>query len=116
MQVDGETVAYLSRTVRVLEQRKASLSRELDCCTPVPRLPQQIVQNRLDEWRRLLRASTTQARAVLHPEVVAPKRSLSGPHPSGNAGTARGFLHAARASSTERLDHISGDYQRRVVS
>ncbi len=35
------------------------------CLQPVPRLPQQVVQNRLDEWRRLLRQSTTQGRAVL---------------------------------------------------
>ena len=49
----------------MLEQRKAGIARELDACIPVPRLPQQVVQNRLDEWRRLLRASTTQARAVL---------------------------------------------------
>jgi hypothetical protein len=32
---------------------------------PVPRLPQHVVQSRLDEWRRLLRSSTTQSRAVL---------------------------------------------------
>jgi len=32
---------------------------------PVPRLPATVVENRLAEWRRLLRQSVTQGRAVL---------------------------------------------------
>jgi hypothetical protein len=31
----------------------------------VPHLPQPVLENRLDEWRRLLRMSPTQGRAVI---------------------------------------------------
>ena len=59
-----EIVSILAR-LRALEQRQAAITSELEMLQPVPRLPQQVVQNRLDEWRRLLRQSTTQGRAVL---------------------------------------------------
>jgi len=62
---EGAGLDSIIAKLRVLEQRKAAIARELDSCIPVPRLPQQVVQDRLDEWRRLLRSSTTQARAVL---------------------------------------------------
>src|SRR5205085_2587257 len=32
---------------------------------PIPRLPRALVESRLEEWRRLLRQSVTQGRAVL---------------------------------------------------
>ena len=62
---DGAGVASIVAKLRQLEQRQASITRELEGLNPVPRLPQQVVQSRLDEWRRLLRANTTQGRAVL---------------------------------------------------
>jgi site-specific DNA recombinase len=62
---EGTGLVSLVAKLRQLEQRQASITRELESLTPVPRLPQAVVQNRLDEWRRLLRASTTQGRAVL---------------------------------------------------
>ena len=62
---EGASVKSLVEKVRTLEQCQASITRELEGLNPVPRLPQQVVQNRLDEWRRLLRASVTQGRAVL---------------------------------------------------
>jgi hypothetical protein len=62
---EGASVASLVAKLRQLEQRQTSIARELEALNPVPRLPQQVVQSRLDEWRRLLRASTTQGRAVL---------------------------------------------------
>jgi hypothetical protein len=51
--------------LRILEDRRREITSELEALQPVPRLPRQIIQGRLDEWRRLLRASTTQGRAVL---------------------------------------------------
>jgi hypothetical protein len=62
---DAGPVASIVAKLRALEQRQATISSELDSLQPVPRLPQHVVQGRLDEWRRLLRASTTQGRAVL---------------------------------------------------
>ena len=61
---NGDVGSIVAR-LRALEQRQAAITSELEMLQPVPRLPQQVVQNRLDEWRRLLRASTTQGRAVL---------------------------------------------------
>ena len=51
--------------VRELETRRAAIVRRLISLSPVPRLAPQVIENRLAEWRRLLRASTTQGRAVL---------------------------------------------------
>lgn len=48
-----------------LERRQKAIARELTAFRPVPRLPRDVVENRLAEWRRLLRASITQGRAVL---------------------------------------------------
>ena len=62
---EGAGVASLVAKLRVLEQRKLAINGELKMLQPVPRLPQHEVTARLDEWRRLLRASTTQGRAVL---------------------------------------------------
>lgn len=61
-------IAFASAIVtklRALEQRKATLRVQLDSVQPVPRLPEHIVQNHLNQWRRLLRGSITQGRAVL---------------------------------------------------
>lgn len=38
---------------------------EMATLRPVPRLAPAVIENRLAEWRRLLRASTTQGRTVL---------------------------------------------------
>jgi hypothetical protein len=38
---------------------------ELTTLKPLPRIAPALVERRLDEWRRLLRQSTTQGRAVL---------------------------------------------------
>lgn len=53
-----------TRTLFARERRHA-IDDELWSVQPVPRLPAEVVENRLAEWRRLLRASVTQGRAVL---------------------------------------------------
>ena len=50
-----------------LGQRIKRLVAELASLRPVPRLAPAVIENRLAEWRRLLRGSTTQGRAVLQP-------------------------------------------------
>ena len=76
---EGAAVASIVAKLRALEQRKAAISGELDMLQPVPRLPQHVVTGRLDEWRRRLRASTTQGRAVLQ-RVIAGRITFT---PSG---------------------------------
>jgi len=51
--------------VREWEARRAAIASEIAALQPVPRLPVSVVESRLAEWRRLLRQSMTQARAVL---------------------------------------------------
>jgi site-specific DNA recombinase len=58
-------VASLAEKLREVEARRAAIDRDLLALHPVPRLPRTIIENRLAEWRRLLRQSTTQGRAVL---------------------------------------------------
>jgi site-specific DNA recombinase len=62
---EGAGVRSIVEKLRALEQRKTTITGELEGLQPVPRLPRQVVEGRLAEWRRLLRASTTQGRAVL---------------------------------------------------
>jgi hypothetical protein len=61
---EGDVWSLVAK-VRELEQRKSAVTRELETMQPVPRLPEIVVENRLAEWRRLLRQSVTQGRAVL---------------------------------------------------
>ncbi len=65
LEAEGANIPSVVAKLRVLEQRKAAITGELESLQPVPRLPQPVIQSRLDEWRRLLRASVTQGRAVL---------------------------------------------------
>ncbi len=57
-------VASLAAKLRELEARRSRVAR-LRSLRPVPRLAPAVIEDRLAEWRRLLRQSTTQARAVL---------------------------------------------------
>jgi site-specific DNA recombinase len=61
----GGDAASLVARIRELEERQRVLRAEGMSCRPVPRLAPALVQGRLDEWRRLLRSSPTQGRAVL---------------------------------------------------
>jgi site-specific DNA recombinase len=58
-------VASLVERIKVLEGRLKEIARELADLRPVPRLAPAVVEGRLAEWRRLLRQSPTQGRAVL---------------------------------------------------
>jgi site-specific DNA recombinase len=62
---EATPAASLRGRLRELEARQETLARELASLAPVPRLPAAVIEDRLAEWRRLLRQSTTQARAVL---------------------------------------------------
>ena len=61
----GGDAASLMARVRELEGKRASLDADLAALRPVPRLAPAVVEGRLAEWRRLLRSSVTQGRAVL---------------------------------------------------
>jgi site-specific DNA recombinase len=60
----GDAPALVDR-VRKLEARQQQIKEELAGLRPVPRLAPAVVEKRLTEWRRLLRQSVTQGRAVL---------------------------------------------------
>ena len=61
----GGDAASLVAKVRDLETRKDAIERDLRGLQPMPRLAPKVIEDRLAEWRRLLRQSTTQGRAVL---------------------------------------------------
>jgi site-specific DNA recombinase len=61
----GGEAAPLMAKLRTLEARQQSIKAESASLRPVPRLEPAVVENRLGEWRRLLRQSTTQGRTVL---------------------------------------------------
>ena len=61
----GGDVASLVAKLRELETRKAAIDVEATSLHPIPRLAPAVIENRLSEWRRLLRSSTTQGRTEL---------------------------------------------------
>ena len=61
----GGDAASLVAKLRELEARKVAIATEATSLHPIPRLAPAVIENRLAEWRRLLRASTTQGRTVL---------------------------------------------------
>jgi hypothetical protein len=81
----GGDAASLVAKLRELEARRLVIRVEVASLQPVPRLAPAVIENRLAEWRRLLRASTTQARTVL-------QRILRG-----------------RLTFTPRFNEVSGD-------
>jgi site-specific DNA recombinase len=66
----GGSVSAVIEKLRALEARQREIETERTTMQPVPRLPKKVVDDRLAEWRRLLRSSTTQARAVLQRVIV----------------------------------------------
>jgi DNA invertase Pin-like site-specific DNA recombinase len=58
-------VTSLTDKLRELEARRKAIDIEVRTLRPVPRLAPPVIENRLAEWRRLLRGSTTQGRTVL---------------------------------------------------
>jgi transcriptional regulator with XRE-family HTH domain len=61
----GGDVPSLIAKLRDLEARRQAITVEGAALRPVPRLEPSVIENRLAEWRRLLRQSTTQGRTVL---------------------------------------------------
>src|SRR5439155_26392990 len=61
----GGDAPSLVAKLRELEARRTAIDGDLRDLRPVPRLAPAVVEGRLAEWRRLLRASTTQGRTVL---------------------------------------------------
>ena len=61
----GESTTVLGR-INELEEKKAKIEDSLNSLQPMPRLEPKIMEDLLAEWRRLLRSSPTQARAVIN--------------------------------------------------
>ncbi len=78
----GGDAASLVAKVRELEARKVAIEGEIAGLRPVPRLAPATIENRLAEWRRLLRGSVTQARTVL--QRVLRERITFTPRPEGD--------------------------------
>jgi site-specific DNA recombinase len=77
----GGEVAALTTRLRDLETRKVAIAEEVEAARPIPRLVPAVVTGRLNEWRKLLRGSVTQARAVL--QRVLEGRLVFTPYPAG---------------------------------
>ena len=58
-------ITVLGTKLRELEERRNAIDTDLRGLRPMPRLAPEVVESRLAEWRRQLRQSTTQGRAVL---------------------------------------------------
>ena len=77
----GGDAASLVAKLRELEARQRAIPNEMASLRPVPRLAPAVIENRLAEWRRLLRASTTQGRTVL--QRILPGRLTFTPRADG---------------------------------
>ena len=66
---DAPPVSLLAR-LRELEARQTAIVAEAAALQPVPRLPRELIETRLEEWRRLIRGSVTQGRMVLERVLV----------------------------------------------
>jgi hypothetical protein len=64
VETESDVKALVTR-LRDLEARRRSLAAERKAVRPVPRLPAPVIESLLADWRRNLRGSPTQARAVL---------------------------------------------------
>ena len=62
---EGNDSPTVMARIKELEASKARIELELSELKPLPRLPKKVVEDRLSEWRRMLRSSLTQSRAVL---------------------------------------------------
>ena len=82
----GDIPALVSGLKEVESQIKA-LQVESAALRPVPRLPQSVIEDRLAEWRRMLRGTTTQGRSVIqrivHGRIVFTPRPADSPFGPG---------------------------------
>jgi hypothetical protein len=83
----GADAASLVAKLRELEARRTAIDTEARDLQPVPRLAPAIIEGRLAEWRRLLRASTTQGRTML--QRILRGRLTFTPRADGEATTSR---------------------------
>lgn len=65
VETDAGDVTSLVDRLRELEKRRRAIADEMSAARPIPRLAPEVIESRLGEWRRLLRQSVTQGRAVL---------------------------------------------------
>jgi hypothetical protein len=75
--------------LRDLEAQQQALRVDVARLRPVPRLAPAVIENRLAEWRRLLRSSTTQGRTVL--QRILRGRLTFTPHVNPVSGEVDGY-------------------------
>ncbi len=63
--IEADGLGSLLKRLRELEDRLSEIDAAIASLRPIPRLALAVIENRLAEWRRLLRQSTTQGRAAL---------------------------------------------------
>ena len=85
----GDRPASLVAKIRELETRRSAIDAEMVSLHPVPRLSPAVIEDRLAEWRRLLRQSTTQGRTVL--QRVLHGRVTFTPHVNLVSGEVDGY-------------------------
>ena len=85
----GGDAASLVAKLRELEARQHAIVGEAAALLPVPRLAPAVIENRLAEWRRLPRSSTTQARTVL--QRILRGRLVFTPHVNPVSGEVDGY-------------------------
>jgi hypothetical protein len=129
IEAGGDMPALVTK-LSELQKRQRTLRAEAASLHPVPRVPAPVIENRLAEWRRLLRASTTRARTVLQrllrfrltftPRADGTGYDFSGPLASTSSSAGLWHLgpRGCRSGDTSGTGHIGpedtfdGDYGR----
>jgi site-specific DNA recombinase len=88
----ADDVTALVVKLRELEARRTAINREVAAHRPLPRVAPAVLDNRLAEWRRLLRSSVTQGRAVL--QRILRGRLTFAPHTNPVSGEVDGYAFA----------------------
>jgi hypothetical protein len=64
IETGGDAVSLVAK-LHALEKLHRAIQDEMESLHPIPRLAPSVIEDRLTEWRRLLRGSHTQARTVI---------------------------------------------------
>jgi len=96
----GDKPASLVAKISELETRLKAIATEVACLRPVPRLASAVIENRLAEWRRLLRASTTRGRTVL--QRILRGRLTFTPHVNPISGEVHASISSAALPECSR--------------